>query len=423
MKKLAFNVDLEACTLTILTNSPSDISLAGLEAEDFYNAYNRKIFLSLVDMLASGTTITIPTLVIELDKKNVEGAKAIAQMMRGHDIDSVKVALLPDYVKELKELRAIRDLQSLLEKADNINDVIAKVKQIELRLTDTKSKDLEECYEDYLLEYETRKDGKIGLDTSYKMLDELAPMEMGTMTVLAARSSIGKSAFALNLAYNVAATGKKVLFISAEMSIPRLLDRLFALITEVEAWKFRKSKADNSMQNLKELVKEFKNHFHFIYAPYADSIEICRIIKKENIREKKDLVVVDYLQYLRDKKAKGENEATRVGNMTRNFKGIAGECNLAILVLSQVNRKATEEDGGKPRIEHLRDSGAIEQDADVVMMLNRINKDSCMATLDIVKNRNGQADLCVDFNFNPRTTKFKESNNQQLPTGYKETLI
>lgn len=411
---------LETSTLAMLVHNPELIKLAGLELEDFDNHYHREVYKTLTTMDIEGTKIAIPTLQIELEKNNVTGAKSLVKLMTSIDPDAYNVELLPEYVKELKELRGKRELRISLNEGGSIDKVFNKVKQIELRLTETKVKDLEECFFDYMSEYKERKNHKIGIDTGFKMIDELAPMEAGTLNILAARSSIGKSALALNMAYNAASAGHKVLFVSAEMSICRLLDRLFALMTGVEAWKFRKSNADNSMQNLSELVKEFKKHLQFIYVPYGTSLDICRIIKKETMKEKKDLVVVDYLQYLRDAKKGGENGAERIGNMTRNFKGIAGECNLALLVLSQVNRQSAMEEDGRPKLHQLRDSGSIEQDADSVMMLNRVDKESVSGTLDILKNRNGQADVCIKLSFNPRTTKFSEIPKQDMPANYKE---
>ena len=138
--------------------------------------------------------------------------------------------------------------------------------------------------------------------------------------------------------------------------------------------------------------------------PKVTSDEICTIARKESFNKKINLIVVDYLQYLNDKIPKGGTNNDRIGLITKNFKSLAGELDCAVLLLSQVNRKADD----KPEIEHLRDSGNIEQDADLILILSREDRAATKAELAVKKAREGSAEDIIRLNFNPKTTKFNE---------------
>lgn len=396
---------------SILIDNESIIHVADfLQSSDFYHNTHQKVYKAIEELNEDGESIDNITLCNVLrengDLKSIGGATYIAKLMN----EVPTASHIGQYADIVKRDSVRRRIKLAVHQFDEPEELVRRIKELEAELAVDKPKDLAQIYQDYSVEYHERKEreGIAGVNSGYKWLDENAPLEPDTLTILGARSSVGKSAFALNVAERAAGQGKRVVFISAEMSISRLMDRLWAIVTGVDANRFRKSEADADMANLKDYSEDMKNNLGFFYLPYSTSGQICKLVRKENAKSRIDLVIVDYLQYLADGKGKNENQATRVAKMTRNFKALSGQCSNAVLLLSQVNRQSTAEDGGRPKIHQLRDSGAIEQDADAVLMLNRVNRDDRTATLDLLKNRNGNADISTTLNFDPSTTRFSE---------------
>ena len=411
------NTDAERAVIgSILMNENSMIEIADfLTAKDFYHDAHSDIYTILDDMFCEGEPIDLVTLMARLEDvsklKDIGGATYLAKLMNG---EQTPLHIL-SYGNTVKRDSVSRRIQALARLDEDPVVLIKELRLLEEELEIKIPKDLDQVFQEYAVEYEERKgkDGQTGVNTGFSFVDNNAPLEKDTLTVLAARSSSGKSAWALTAAMNAAMDGNRVMFVSAEMSIYRLMDRLLAMLTGVAAEKFRKSQADESMKAVAKDVELLKDRLIFHYLPRSSSAEICKLVRKEHAKNNIDLVVVDYLQYLNDSKGKNDNEATRVGKMTRNFKALSGQCNNAVIALSQVNRAAAMENDGRPKIHQLRDSGAIEQDADTVLILNRINKDSTVATLDIAKNRNGDADMSTVLLFDHKTTFF----SQQSDTG------
>lgn len=395
---------LESNLLYILVQNPHLVDIVEVEENDFHYSDSKEIFNSLKEMRRDGKEINLAMLDAEMSKKGVRTSFFIEELRS----DCIGIAAFDDYCAELKEMAVSRALTTLMESDEAPATIIEKARKLGEKLQTKKPKTLSEAYKEYLVEYEERKakKGATGITTGFNIIDTEAPLEPSTLTILAARSSIGKSAFALTLARNAAEYGHNVLFISAEMSIPRLLDRLFAIMSNVPAKRFRMGDADGSIMAIKPNVEKLSHNLRFIYLPYCSSQDVYRLAAKENAKRKVDLVIVDYLQYLRDPKGKNDGEAVRIGNMTRNLKGLAGSCNCAVLALSQVNRMAAMNEGGMPELHQLRDSGAIEQDADIVLILNREERTDTFGQLIIAKNRNGEPDIKIPVTYNMGTTEF-----------------
>ena len=233
--------------------------------------------------------------------------------------------------------------------------------------------------------YETRSNG--GLLTGYAKLDEmLNGIERGSVTVLAARTSVGKTALALNLANNVALQGKNVLVMSLEMQSNQLNDRLLYMIGGIE--KRRVIGHYYSRKQLAGLLSEAakKTQYANIYV-YDDArvtvFDIANRIRSFRRERPLDLVIVDYLQLITSTNRKAQRQE-QVAEISRELKITAGMEDVPLLVLSQLNREA---ENGDPQLSHLRESGAIEQDAENVLLMAR--GDGNVIRINIAKNRQG----------------------------------
>lgn len=236
-----------------------------------------------------------------------------------------------------------------------------------------------EDFNDYLAKYdELGKDQRI-IKTSWAKFDDLSSMGRGDLVVIGGRTSMGKSAFSLALATEAALSNSKVLFISIEMNKDSLLQRIFASLTNVPSNEYRLGRADlRLVPHIDLLNKNLTLH----YAPKLKSTDLFGIANNY------DLVVVDYIQLMKDESQKGVTEAIRIGKITSNLKLLAGEKNCVVVAPAQLNRE-NEKAKRKPNLSDLRDSGCIEQDADIVTLLHAENRESVETELIIAKNRNG----------------------------------
>ena len=236
----------------------------------------------------------------------------------------------------------------------------------------------------------------------------------GDLILIGARPSVGKSSFALSVAYNAAKLGKKVLFFSIEMTSLDLYERLLSFdsgisCTSIINGSAKKKFVAQSYENLSKMsisVAELSK---------ATSKDVSNITEQYLMDEGIDLIVVDYLQFLSDKQAQNGSDSNRVGTISRNLKTLARSTMIPVLCPTQLNRKS--EEGGRvrePRLADLRDSGNLEQDADVVILLHRKSDgdDKDKTQVIVAKNRKGETGR-LNLNFNLLTTKFEENEVEQ----------
>lgn len=253
----------------------------------------------------------------------------------------------------------------------------------------------------------------IGIPTGFKDLDfQLGQgFQKKDLIIVGARPSVGKTSFSLSLAHNMAQKGAKVLYFTLEMDDEEVMDRLLAFqlnspVQSVVRGKVPKDRLKVAYEKLAEMPLTIK------YMPKATSADIFSIAAKENTVNGVDIVIVDYLGLLSDEGEKKESEVARIGRITKGLRGVAQMLDVAMVVPHQLNRRiehrssASQED---PMLSDLRDSGHIEQDADVIMFLSRNLMGSTRekAVLKVGKHRTGQTGK-IDLRFNPLTTKFEE---------------
>lgn len=238
-----------------------------------------------------------------------------------------------------------------------------------------------------------------GIPSGFSGLDnKLSGMHNSNLLILAARPGIGKTSFALNIALYVALKQKKpVGFFSLEMSKEELVDRLLVSTSEVEAWRLKTNKlSEHDYTRLTEAMGELSEAPIYIDDTPGGSILEMRT-KARRLKAEKGLsfLIVDYLQ-LAEAGGKYESRTVEVSAISKGLKNLARELQIPVLALSQLNRTVENRTTKKPQLSDLRESGAIEQDADVVMFLyaeddsaDMVNNNQKLVKLDVAKHRHG----------------------------------
>ena len=244
------------------------------------------------------------------------------------------------------------------------------------------------------------QDAMRGVPTGFTALDNiLAGLQKSDLIIMAARPSMGKTTFALDLARNAALKSEKSVGIfSLEMSDQQLVDRMLASEAGVDSWKLRTGKLKNdqefeAVQNA--MAKLSEASIHIDDQPGNNILKMRSAARRLHNEHGLDLLIVDYLQLMSPTATKASDSMVQqITEISRSLKILARELDVPVLALSQLSR-AVEQRGGKPRLSDLRDSGSIEQDADVVMFIHRedkINKESerpNIAEILVEKHRNG----------------------------------
>lgn len=259
------------------------------------------------------------------------------------------------------------------------------------------------------------KDKLRGVQTGFKDLDKMtAGLQKSDLIILAARPAMGKSTLAQNIAFNVAMREKKtVLFFSLEMSNAQVVDRMISEASGVDSWNIRTgnltqedfSKISDAMGEMSEAP------IKFIDKPGLTVLEMKVLAQREAHKGNLGLIIVDYLQLMSGSKSYGDNRVQEISEISRGLKLIARELDVPVIALSQLSRSVEQRPDKRPMLSDLRESGSIEQDADIVMFVYRedyYNPDTerkHITDLIIGKHRNGPVGT-VELYFHPERLKF-----------------
>lgn len=258
-----------------------------------------------------------------------------------------------------------------------------------------------ESYERYArLQEAEDKAALFGLMTGFRGLDHmLVGLPAGALVIVAARPSVGKSSFALDIArYAAAKQGKNVAVFSLEMTKQEIMDRIIAGFLSVEAWRLKKGQlTHDDFGRMGILFDELKKHPLYIDDDPDTTISNLRSkARRQQMEHGLDLLVIDYLQLIEvTDRASGENRTQQVSHISRSLKNLARELGCPIVALSQLSRSTEQRNPPIPILSDLRDSGGIEQDADIVLMLYRedMHNEDCdnpgETDVYVRKNRNG----------------------------------
>lgn len=244
-----------------------------------------------------------------------------------------------------------------------------------------------------------------GIPTGFSKIDEkISGLNKSDLILIGARPAMGKTSFALNIARNVSMAGKKVLFFSLEMSNEQLASRILSTEARVESNKFRSGEISNEEWSMIALATERLRNCE-LYFDDTTSLTVPEIKSKIRRAGNVDCIIIDYLGLMESAKKK-ENRVQEISDITRGLKMLAKEMKIPVVCCCQLSR-GPEKNGkasNRPMLSDLRDSGSIEQDADIVMLLyregyykkdgkdNADEVDMTRADLDIAKNRHGPAD-------------------------------
>lgn len=401
----SYKIEIEYYMIATLILNPKLLKTLPFKSEHFYHHNNLLAYQVLKEMEKENEAISLETFGSRFWDK---GGK-ISEIRALFSAEQYYTDLFADtYLKILAEETAKRKiLEKYNDLADAPREFIEEMKKIELEFINERPKDLTELYGEYLTEYNFRKEklkkgGSVGLITGFKYIDQNCAFDKGDLIILAAKTSVGKTALAINIAVNCSMFDQRVLFFSAEMTANAIQNRIYAQLTGVAATRFKYCNADASVMLVKAEIENCGKNLKIIEAGDLTSEDVCRIAQKESM--KPDLIVVDYIQYLKDRSGKNATNNDRIGNITRNLHALAQELKCSVLALSQVNRAAV----GMPELHNLRDSGNIEQDSEIVLILHREDREDTVAQLIIAKNRNGQVRTDGKLNFDRKLTKFYE---------------
>ena len=271
-------------------------------------------------------------------------------------------------------------------------------------------------------------ESNLGVATGYKMIDtSLQGMRPGQMIVIGARPGVGKTSFALNLATNAAAHGASVAFFSLEMSKTEIAQRLLSAQARIPLSAIRgASIKDDQWNTIIDAINDLSNLDIMIDDTPGTTVTEIRAKARRMLKDKENaLVMVDYLQLLSPPSGghRADSRATEVSEMSRGIKIMAKDLECPVIALSQLNRNVTDRKGQRPQLSDLRESGSIEQDADVVILLDRSmteeeadrpdRPDMNVTDFIIAKNRSGPLNI-VPLVFLPGSTKFVEMSRESV---------
>ena len=406
--------------------------------DSFYVEKHKMIFKAMLDLSLKNEPIDMLSLSTKLREQKlldaVGGNKYLAEIVNlvpsstnvKHYADIVQkkhvlrsLIEAADYVSELAFEEGDDHMSEILDMAEKkIFNVVSSPKNQKF----TSLKDaLPEAWE-RLEKLHEHKGMLRGLPTGFRDLDTmLSGFQKADLIILAARPSMGKTTLALDIArISSIVHEKSVLIFSLEMSSQQLVDRMLSAESKVNAWNLRTGhlSSDREFSQLRDsLDKLAKASIYIDDQPGNSIIRMKALCRRLKIEKGLDLIVVDYLQLMTTSK-NYDSMVNQVTEISRSLKSLAKELDVPVLALSQLSR-AVESRGGKPRLSDLRDSGSIEQDADVVMFIHREDwgKDASektnIAEILIEKHRNGPTGK-IELYFNEKTTTFLNLEKSNL---------
>ena len=366
--------------------------LDSLVEQDFFEERHQYVFRVLKKLREKGVPSEISSVQAALeDEKLLDLVGGFHYLLELQD-SAISYNKPEQFVSKLKEKRLQREMiqvsEAIAEKGyEGVSDLAEYLSNAEediLKVARSREaggfKDMvqtmDELKEEFKRNAETNSD-ITGFQTSYKDLDRLTHgLQKGDLIIVAARPSMGKTAFALNILKNVAKhNSEAVIMFSLEMSNVDLGRRILSAESHIEGDKLRAPKNLNSDEwnLLYEVMNDFKmeNKIFIDDDPnrkVRDMYQKCREIKKEHGLS---LVVVDYIQLLSGDSKRGENRQQEVSEISRSLKALARELDVPVIALSQLSREVEKREDKHPMMSDLRESGAIEQDADIIILLYR----------------------------------------------------
>lgn len=409
----------------------------GLRVQDFYLDAHRKIFSVIEVLYKEGRMIDVMTVTSKLNDlqqlNQVGGMDYILQLSDS----SVTSASTKHYVEILQEKTYLRNLietaeeivQDSFDGNSNVDEILDSAEKRILDVTRTRrtsefrtSEEVINAVLDNIYKMRNQKSRITGIRTGYSALDNLtAGFQRGDLIILAARPSMGKTAFALNLGLNAAHfRDEAVAIFSLEMPAEQLMQRMISKKSLIDGRNLRTGMLNNEeMAKLMEAATEMQAMKIFVDdTPGIRVSEIFSKCRKLKAEHGLCMIVIDYIQLITGSGKGSDNRQQEVSEISRGLKALARELEVPVIALSQLSRSVEQRADKSPMLSDLRESGALEQDADIVMFLYReayYNKDengeepdSQEIDLNVAKHRNG-ATASIKLNFKKSISGFFDS--------------
>ena len=434
------SIEAEQAVLGAMLLKPDAVTTAAeeLSADDFYRETHRLIFEAMMELKERTEPVDLVTLTEQLKKADklakIGGIPALSLIA-----NSVPTAANVHYhariVHEKAQLRSLINAATEIagaayESADEVEDIMDSAEKRILQVASGKrSKDfvpLQDILLDTLEQIDLRYNNKgsiTGLPTGFTELDHLtAGLQKSDLILVAARPSMGKTAFTLNIAAHVVLRAKEpVAFFSLEMSKEQLVQRLLCSEGRIDSQRLRVGELEE-----KEWGDLIDTANRLSAAPlYIDDtpgitvMELRSKARRLKAEHGLSLIVIDYLQLMQGRGNKsGDNRQQEISEISRSLKALARELNVPVIALSQLSRSVESRQIKRPMLSDLRESGSLEQDADIVMFLYREDyydpetENKNITEVIIAKHRNGPVDT-VDLTFLKQFTKFGNLSRMQ----------
>lgn len=438
-----FNLEAEMGVLGSIMLSPEacdDIALT-LRPDDFYDDANRKLFEHMLAMHDEGRKIDSTLLVEKLklagDFDRIGGVAYLARVAKSVP-NAAHAIYYATIVREKATYRALIDasteiLREAYDENHEAKHLLSQAEQKIFGILDSRGSSNVSSIRDVLHEAMDRIDARMkgehaegGVESGFTDLDAmLGGLHNSELLILAARPSMGKTAFAMNIAENIVLkTFAPVLFVSLEMASIELADRLLCSAARVNGHRLRNGTiSQEDRQRLVQQASEISQAPLFVDdSPSRTVSEISAAARRIKRREGRlGAIIIDYLQLIEPDSQKDPRQE-QVAKIARRLKGVARELEVPVLCLAQLNRQAEDSKDHQPKLSHLRESGAIEQDADVVMFVHREEyyrrgEDAAevagQAEIIIAKQRNGPVGT-VELVWRKDFTRFEDKAPERL---------
>ena len=402
-----------------------------ISGADFYQSAYGVIFESVVEIFNEGKPVDLVTLQTRLKEKDVPAEISSLEFVRDLVTAVPTSANVKYYAEIVAEKAMLRRLIKLNEEIENMCYLGKEPMETILETTEKKVFELVQKRNtgDFVpikqvvlnaldkIEMASKNAGSVtGIPTGFLDLDyKTAGLQPSDLILVAARPSMGKTAFVLNIAQHVAFKAKKTVAIfSLEMSKEQLVNRLFALEAQVDAQSLRTGNLkDSDWEKLIESAGIIgKSNLIIDDTPGISISELRSKCRKYKMEHGLDIIIIDYLQLMTGRVGgRSESRQQEISEISRALKGVARELNVPVVALSQLSRAVEQRPDHRPMLSDLRESGAIEQDADVVMFIYRddyYHKDTELknvAEIIIAKQRNGAIGT-INLTWLPQYTKF-----------------
>lgn len=431
-KTIPANPEAEEAVLGSLLIDPDAVLKVAsfLAPDDFYREKNAWIYRAILDLHERREPADFVTLVDELERRNIlheVGGAAYITSLINNVPSAVYVEHYGRIVERTATLRRLIDAASRItalayEGAEDVNEVVDRAEQLIFNVSERRiRRDLRPVGQVMhqvvdRIEYLHRHQGEVlGVPSGFTKLDKLlGGFQKSDLIIVAARPSVGKTSLAMNFALNAARKYRKVVALfSLEMSAEQLVQRLLAMETGIDQQRLRRGEiSEHDWDVLMAAAGELSGTMLFIDdTPAMSALELRTKARRLQAEHGLDLMIVDYLQLMRGD-TRSENRVQEISYISRSLKSLARELEVPLIALSQLSRAVETRSDHKPQLSDLRESGAIEQDSDVVMfiyredMVKENSEKKNIADIIVAKHRNGPTDT-VPLYFRKELTKFE----------------